>query len=130
MTEMNLQAIGARLRTAREKIGLTIEKIHQETGFSKSLISEAENGIKKPSSRYLFALVERFKVNINYILTGKGDMFMSGWELTGDFGADKEKVIDLLYHIERIEMVRYEILGFFLRYKNENAHIIDRLLKD
>jgi len=127
---MNLQAIGARLRTAREKIGLTIEKIHQETGFSKSLISEAENGIKKPSSRYLFALVERFKVNINYILTGKGDMFMSGWELTGDFGADKEKVIDLLYHIERIEMVRYEILGFFLRYKNENAHIIDRLLKD
>jgi len=130
MTEMNLQAIGARLRTARETLGLTIEKIHQETGFSKSLISEAENGIKKPSSRYLFALVERFKVNINYILTGKGDMFMSGWELTGDFGADKEKVIDLLYHIERIEMVRYEILGFFLRYKNENAHLIDRLLKD
>lgn len=130
MTEMNLQAIGARLRTARETLGLTIEKIHQETGFSKSLISEAENGIKKPSSRYLFALVARFKVNINYILTGKGDMFMSGWELTGDFGADKEKVIDLLYHIERIEMVRYEILGFFLRYKNENAHLIDRLLKD
>jgi transcriptional regulator with XRE-family HTH domain len=80
---LNLTKIGERLRGVREALHYTLEKMQEVTGFSKSLISAAEKGMKKPSAIYLFALLDRFGVNLNYVFNGKGAMFMPGAEPEG-----------------------------------------------
>ncbi len=40
---------GAKLRDMRKKLGMTLEDISQKTGFTKSFISQIENGKNSPS---------------------------------------------------------------------------------
>jgi len=122
-TNMNLDEIGKRLKIVRVNLGLSIEKISKITGFSKSLISEAENGRKKPSSVYLFGLLDQYKVNVNYILTGKGPMFLDRSD-----SMDQE-VRELFYMLENVNLVKYAVLGFFIEYKIRNKDVINELLE-
>jgi len=119
----NLPDIGKRLKAVRTALDFSIEKIALTTGFSKSLISEAENGRKKPSSVYLFGLLDQFKVNINYILTGNGGMFLDRSDSTDD------EVREMFYMLENVSLVKYAVLGFFIEYKTRNKDIIKELMK-
>lgn len=121
---MNLGEIGRRLKIVRVNLGLTIDKISKVTGFSKSLISEAENGRKKPSSVYLFGLLDQFKVNVNYILTGNGQMFLD------QSSSMDEEVRELFYMLEKVNLVKYAVLGFFIEYKTRNKDVIEELLEN
>jgi len=121
---MNLGEIGKRLKIVRVNLGLSIEKISKVTGFSKSLISEAENGRKKPSSVYLFGLLDQFKVNVNYILTGNGQMFLD------QSSSMDEEVRELFYMLENVNLVKYAVLGFFIEYKIRNKDVIKELLEN
>ena len=125
--ELNLIEIGRRLKAVRIILGLSIEKISESTGFSKSLISEAENGYKKPSAIYLYGLLDLFGVNINYILKGDGVMFLTGG--FSEVGEDEE-VKEMLYYMENIKMVRYSVLANFIDFKTRHKGVIQDLLNE
>ncbi len=127
---LKLKEVGARLRAARKALGLTIDGMYHKTGFSRSLISDAENGLKKPSSIYLFYLLDLFNVNINYIFKCEGSMFLPKIEIKGDFGADTEKVSELIKLMENLDLVRYEMLSHFIKFKTENRKVIEELIKE
>ena len=115
-TEMELHDVGARLRSIREELNLTLEKMGDLANFSKSQISAAEKGEKKPSSLYLFTLAHHFNVNINYILTGKGHPFLDKPNKSGD-----EKDLDELFtDLQHDKMLRYSVLGYFYELKKRN----------
>jgi transcriptional regulator with XRE-family HTH domain len=122
----DISEIAKRLKIVRTTLNLTIEKMHQTTGFSKSLISEAENGVKKPSSIYLFALLEKFNVNINYIFLGEGDMFLNDGAGTNNFlgKRDPDNLKELLYYMKNVDIVKYNVLSFFCEYKINNKELI------
>jgi len=127
----NLEEMGKRLKQVRNNLNLTIEKMHEITGFSRSLISEAENGIKKPSAIYLFELLYRFNADINYIFSGKGEMFLA--HRVGDEDEPVERKDDLdemLYLIEHVDMVKYGMLSYFINYKTLNKNTINKLLEE
>ena len=140
---MDLTDVGTRLRATREALKLTMEQMRDITGYSKSLISAAENGLKKPSTIYLYAMMDKFDVNINYIFSGKGGMFLAsaGEEKGQDKGAigpsssslspgsADRNIQDLFYLMENVDMVRYAVLSFFIRYRTENKHVIEELLQ-
>ena len=119
--------IGTRLKLVRTSLGLSIEKTGEMTGFSRSLISEAENGYKKPSSIYLKGLAGLFHANINYILTGEGEMFLTGGhrEIERD-----EEIKELLYLMKNVNLVKYSVLSFFIDFKTRNKDVIQELLDD
>lgn len=127
----NLKEIGNRLKAVRKKLNVTIEKMHEITGFSKSLISEAENGIKKPSTIYLFELLNNFNVSADYILTGKGEMFLPEMEDEEQqpliFADDYD---ELFFLVNNVDMVRYEMLSYFINYKTRNKSTINKLLEE
>lgn len=137
---MDLNEVGVRLRAARETLGLTMERMRDITGYSKSLISAAENGLKKPSTIYLFALMDKYNVDINYIFSGRGQMFLQPPE-EGDSEEERarraslslvksdENIRDLIYLMDNVDMVRYAVLSFFLQYRTQHKHIIDELLE-
>ena len=130
---MDLVDVGTRLRAARATLKLTMEQMRDITGYSKSLISAAENGLKKPSIIYLYAMKDKFDVNINYIFSGKGPMFReTGEEEKGEaisLSKADQNIQDLFYLMENVDMVRFAMLSFFIRYRTQNKQVIEELLQ-
>lgn len=136
---MDLDEMGGRLRAVREALKLTMEDMRNITGYSKSLISAAENGLKKPSVIYLYALFDKYDVNVHYIFNGEGPMFLDEPEIekteqTPEKDKKSKQLTDNFHEMmelmEEVEMVRYAMLTYFIRYKTENKRIIDQLLEE
>jgi transcriptional regulator with XRE-family HTH domain len=125
----DLKQIGRRLREVRKKLGKTQEEMRQITGLSTAGISEMEQGLKKPSSVYMFALKTNFDVNINWILTGEGTMFSPDIELELTFGDDNKIIQELILCVTNLPFVRYHMLKCFLELKRENPHEVEGQVK-
>ena len=131
---LNLTKTGERLRDIRETLNLTLEKMQEITGFSKSLISAAEKGQKKPSAIYLFALLDQFNVNLNYVFTGKGAIFLPGANLpmhTHSVNSELDKnYAELVYMLENIELIRYAMITEYIKFKAQNKAIISDMMDE
>lgn len=66
--------IASRLKALRKHHRLTQESFAESVCISRKTISEIENGKKKPSRLLLLGLENRFGADINWIITGKGNM--------------------------------------------------------
>lgn len=126
---LNLDQIGERLRHVRETLHMTLEAMQQVSGFSKSLISAAEKGQKKPSAIYLAALHEQFNVDVNYILSGNCHMFHQT-QATTDKESPDDTYQEMLFTMERVKMVRYSMMSYFLLFKSQNKTIIEEMLSN
>jgi transcriptional regulator with XRE-family HTH domain len=126
---LDLTAIGKRLRDIREALDITLEKMQEISGFSKSLISAAEKGQKKPSSIYLYVLLDRFHVDLNYVFSGKGNMFRHIPKLLDPGDPDLGHTCEeLVYMIENIELVRYAMMTEYIKFKARNKTLINEAL--
>ncbi len=63
--------VGERIREAREKRGLTQEKLAEKTGLSKGFLSDVENGNSDISSDNLLKLADVLGANLDYLLRGE-----------------------------------------------------------
>jgi transcriptional regulator with XRE-family HTH domain len=71
------QKIGKRLRLIREKIGITQAEVGAKLGIQSQHVSKYERGETVPTWENLIKLIELYDVNINWLLTGKGSIFLS-----------------------------------------------------
>lgn len=126
---LDLAAIGKRLKDIREALNVTLEKMQEISGFSKSLISAAEKGQKKPSSIYLYVLLDRFNVDLNYVFSGKGSMFRHVPKLLDPGDPDLGHTCEeLVYMIENVELVRYAMMTEYIKFKARNKSLINEVL--
>ena len=132
MSRKNLDhiGIGNRLKEVRKKLGLTLEELKNVSGYSVSTLSEIERDINNPNPRFLLLLIETFNVNLNWLFTGKGGMFTPEFELKWDFGKDSKTILKMIYLIENWEMLRYDMLGHFLKFLDENEDKIKKYLPE
>ncbi len=72
--EITHRDIGKRLLLIRNRAGLTQKEFAESVGIKQGWMSELERGIKKPSNVLLVALEYRYKLNREWLLTGKGEM--------------------------------------------------------
>lgn len=119
--------IGERLRDIRKRLGKTLEEMTDITGLSKSGISDMELGLKKPSSVYLYALNMEFNVNINWVLTGNGTTFSPDIEFNLNFGIDNNIIKELIFCLNYVGPVRYDILRHFDKIKTEHKKTIEEV---
>lgn len=124
--KLNLKEIGERLKKARKSLNKTQDDMSRLSGVQHSVISEMENGLRKPYPQYLMLLSE-LKINLNWILSGRGSMF-ADFEINWDFGQDNQIVKELIYLLENSPIFRYEILKIFLEFKIKNSEIIENIL--
>lgn len=68
----DLRALGRRLRELRG-FDLTQEEFAKELGISQSQLSKYERGIGAPPADVLFFVKKRFRVSIDWLLTGEGE---------------------------------------------------------
>ncbi|HHV93565.1 MAG TPA: helix-turn-helix transcriptional regulator [Firmicutes bacterium] len=80
--------LGERIRTFREKRGLTLQEVASRSGLSRSYLSEIENGKKQPSVKTLEALAAALNVALDALLPEEG-MQAEAETLTGDSLGDR-----------------------------------------
>ncbi len=75
--------IGRRIEKVRTHLGLNQVSFAKRLGTSQGVISNYEKGARAPSIKFLKNLREIFQVNINWLLTGEGPMFLEEREGRG-----------------------------------------------
>lgn len=125
--EEYLPGISERLRIIRLKLGLTMEKFAACGGLSKSLISIIESGHKRPPFMLLLGLYRQYKVNILYLFTGEGEMFVGSGSKVQNSNDDIDEMIQLM---EEIPAIKYTMLLHFSEFMIRNQEIVDITLKE
>ncbi len=97
---MDKPGISARIKKVRQIKALNKKEFLEKLNISRTLITALEQSKAYPSSSFLIAIFKHFAVNINWLLTGKGDIFIS-----------KPVVSDAINPIttgERLKRIRFE----------------------
>jgi phage repressor protein C with HTH and peptisase S24 domain len=68
--------IGGRLKSIRKALGLNQEQLATSLGFGQSYISSIERDEKDLSRDIISKLIEVHNIDSNWLLTGKGSMFL------------------------------------------------------
>ena len=68
----DLKALGRRLRELRG-FDFTQQEFAEELGVSQSQLSKYERGFAAPPAEVLLFVKKRFRVSIDWLLTGEGD---------------------------------------------------------
>lgn len=72
---MSDNIIGNNLKKIRQDQGLTLSKFGELLETSYSYLSEIENGKKALSLNLIMSLSAKCEVNVNWLLTGEGQMY-------------------------------------------------------
>ncbi len=67
--------IGKRFKTFRKTINKAQHELGSESNIEQSLISNIEVGRCYPNLKFLNYLCKKYRLNINWLFTGKGEMF-------------------------------------------------------
>ena len=68
--------IGVRLKEIRKHFDLTQDEFAQKLDLSKSFVGKIEAGFQQPSATIMVKLFEIFNVSLDWLLTGRGQMFI------------------------------------------------------
>lgn len=63
--------IGAKIREARNKLGLTQEELANMVGVKQTAIGNYENEVSHPREEILYKLFDALKVDANYLFEGQ-----------------------------------------------------------
>lgn len=125
---IDIEETGRRLKFFRNTRNITISELSAKTGLSKGMISETETGKNKPSPNLMLALLNIYNLNLNWLLTGEGEMFITDIEELPrekkNFGELNDEIHELLWHLEHTLVVKLAVVGFFLEYMHQNEDII------
>jgi len=129
-----MKEIGGRLKRLRTTLNITLVDMSRLTGISLGYICVFERGKNLPNSKYLLYLIDNFKVNLNFIITGNGNMFLEGDDLRNqekvyDFGVYQDEIDEMLSLASRMPGVMHAVLEFFSTYKFEKERIIKAYLE-
>jgi SOS-response transcriptional repressor LexA len=68
--------IGDRFKELRENLRFNQSELARLIEANPSIISDIERGEKEPSKKIISALIIKYKINSNWLLTGEGEMFV------------------------------------------------------
>ena len=68
---------GENLKRLRHELRMTAQQFADNMGVSPVSINNYENSRRKPNYEFLELLVQVYDVNLNWLIAGKGNMFIS-----------------------------------------------------
>ena len=75
MNEKNEKSVGERLKLIRQKLMLSQQDLANILNVNQKTISHWEQARNEPSIKALRTLCSKFNINLNWLLTGEGEMF-------------------------------------------------------
>ena len=93
--------IGKRLEEFRHHLGVELEELAENSGINRSFLANAETGRQNPSFDFLAKLIASYTVSMDWLLTGRGEMFMRPPEHhLYRLDQDTQELLSRLYDLE------------------------------
>ena len=121
------KAVGIRLKKVRKSLSLTQEQIVSSFDTGRATFSRNEKGETFPNYIALYNLAMSYDVSLDWLICEKGPMFFEK-KVSLTARRDEEEQ-ELLYCMDRIPLLRHEVMAFFLRFKMENDTLVESVLK-
>ncbi len=130
MNEPLWKEIGLRVQSVRKKLNLMQKDFARALDISNASLSEIEAGHAKPRFEMLYNITKKYKVNVNFLLHGEGEIFMpeeisrqTGIRIQpGHRGFFKE----FLYYFNCSHLVRTAMMNYFRTYLLEKEKLIQK----
>jgi transcriptional regulator with XRE-family HTH domain len=135
----NKELMAKCMKTIREHLGLKQIKFAQTLGIASGYVSEIEAGKKNPGIDVLEKLHHLYNVNISYLFTGEGDLFIQPWEkekkepkppASKEFPDEMTMTRKMMWHVMNIPVVRYAMLEAFSTYMYEKGDMVEKYVED
>jgi len=126
-----LQALefGQRVKEIRNTQGLSQKDFAEPLGISGTFVSEVESGKYKPCYDFFYNIMTHFNVNLHYLFTGQGEMFIRDMKPAeteiGEPFSSITKTEDILWYMTRSPMFKHSMFGFASRYLYENRTFVE-----
>lgn len=78
MTNDELLIQGARIKQIIDSLVLSQKEVAEQLGFSQPFISQIISGKSEATHRFLKKLSSSYSVNVDWVISGRGQMFISG----------------------------------------------------
>ena len=132
-SDLILKDIGQRLQNIRKNIKLNQKDFAREMEISGASLSEIEAGRSKPRIELYYNLTQKYNVDMDYLLHGKGEMFRKPGQ-SGTVGIEKEDEFrefleTFLDYFKKSRFVRYSVMTHFTAFLEENETLIDKNIK-
>jgi transcriptional regulator with XRE-family HTH domain len=129
-----LKMTASRIRAVRERLKLKQVDFANQLGISQSFLSIVESGKRKPSFELLCSLLTRFNVDLTWVLTGQGKMFIATNQEASFMDLFPEviptgDVIDLIKSLE-VPIMRNALLSKYFLYLVRYKDIISEYYKN
>jgi transcriptional regulator with XRE-family HTH domain len=117
------KAVAKRFRELRNRLNLKQEELAQQLGCSRSNLSQIENELFLPSASLMDELKSKFKVRLDWLFSGEGEMFTDEMEKDLemlDFGKDTGDIKLMLTEMKKSPAIKYRVLSDFFAYLGVN----------
>jgi transcriptional regulator with XRE-family HTH domain len=104
--------IGKRIKIARIKLDLKQKDLSDMFECSRSNVAHIESGLNLPSLKYLYILHEKYKISIDWLMNGRGSMFVT-------ISEQDEDVQRMLDDMSRNGILRHRILSYYFTEKSK-----------
>ncbi len=130
MQEGQFIEIGNRLKKIRAALKRTADSYRQDSGISRSYISDFERGFKLPTTKFLKYLVDVHHVSLDYIFTGRGDWRIEENEDRELYSYFKETplVKEMIEMMQNVPHAYFAIMTAFAEYKINHQKLVDTYL--
>ena len=127
--------VGKRIKRLKNKLNITSSVLADKLSIPVRTIGSYERDEVPPSEKFLNALITKFHVNINWLLTGNGEMFINAKDendliyinkLQDKFCLSEDEVVGLLDVLEC--SASREMVLRFIQIKNGNKEALDSLI--
>ena len=86
MKAYDLVKIGKRVREVRDRLGLKQKEFVKVLDIAATTLSDIETGKVKPGFDVLYRLSSGYKVNMDYLFYGRGEVFVKETDINGSPG--------------------------------------------
>ena len=126
-----LQELASRLRKTRGALRISQKDLAARCGYTRPTYVKNELGNSFPGAMVYYVLGDTFGISLDWLIRGKGPMFYREEEAEVDTPAETireplpEEIDALVEDMERVPLLRHEVLTFYLRYKLKNRGLFD-----
>jgi transcriptional regulator with XRE-family HTH domain len=122
----NKELIGKCIRNIREHLGMKQKELAQTLDIASGYLSEIEAGKKNPGIDVVEKLHSLYNVNISYLFTGEGGLFIQPKGKKKKGPSDEMTLAkNMMWYVMNIPVVRYAMLEFFRTYMYEKGNMVE-----
>ena len=124
----HLLEFGKRIKLLREELRMKQKEFASGIGISASFISQIEMGHKNPGYDFLYILMSKYHVSLDWLFYGTGEMFVKQEAKRSEEEErdDISSIDDMIWFLENSNLFNLNVMGFAARFFFENEEHIDK----